>query len=200
MSVWVYPALGAFLGWGGQYVWYLILFPSATAIRKGSLHWEGLLAGRLRKLSESLPEFLSEHLPNLDTLGVRLSTPERIEKMLPPIESKIDAFLHDGLPKAMPVFSMFIGDSTVAKIRGVFVEELRRILPDLIQRQISGPDLKAELTHWIRLQLEDPERRILILQSVKTRVRPIFQVIQLIGLVSGFVAGTIGLAAFWQLH
>lgn len=200
MSIWVYPALGALLGWGSQYLWYLILFSPVTALHLGPCKWEGLLSRRLRKLSEFLPEYLGEHLLNPDTLGARLSAPERIEKMLPFIEAKIDSFLREGLPKTMPVFSMFIGDSTVAKIRGVFVEELRRILPDLIQRQISGSELKAELAHWMRQQLEDPTRRIWVLRSIKNLVRPVFQVIQWIGLVSGWLAGMLSLAAFWQLH
>lgn len=198
MSVWVYPVMGAFLGWSMQYVWYLILFAPMQKPGKSLISFEGLVSRKLSLLSKSSPNWLGWLDLHLAELGTTLSQPERVEHMIPFIETKINTFLTEGLPKAMPVLSMFIGDSTVSKIREVFMAELRSLLPELIRNQFNSADLSSEVTTWLKQKFEDDMLRWQIISMIRMEFRPAFRMAQLLGLLSGCMAGLLGLLPYFM--
>jgi uncharacterized membrane protein YheB (UPF0754 family) len=55
----------------------------------------------------------------------------------------VDKFLNEKLPAEMPVISMFIGDKTISKFKGVFMAELNTLFPDLMKQYVSN--LKNEV-------------------------------------------------------
>jgi hypothetical protein len=57
---------------------------------------------------------------------------DSFQKLLPFIDSKLDAFFKERLVQKMPVISMFIGDKTITQLKEVFLEELEQIFPGLL--------------------------------------------------------------------
>jgi hypothetical protein len=59
------------------------------------------------------------------------------KSMLPVVETHMDIFLKEKLPEAMPVFKMFIGESTTSQVKGVFMKEVDTMLPEMINQYLG---------------------------------------------------------------
>lgn len=106
----------------------------------------GFLAGLiLRKVCvRRLPQVVSRAArqfaktaidPKMITAG--LSGAVNFDHIRPLIEEHVDEFLGHKLGKEMPMIGMFIGDKTIAQLKGIFMKELAEIFPLVMNRYVS---------------------------------------------------------------
>ena len=96
----------------------IIFFPHQS-IRFAGRQWQSLFSKKAGQIS------ISQLLPEL-------KQGDSFQKILPFIDTKLDAFFKERLVQKMPIISMFIGDKTIAQLKEVFLEELAQIFPALL--------------------------------------------------------------------
>ncbi|MGH2645201.1 MAG: DUF445 domain-containing protein, partial [Chitinophagaceae bacterium] len=131
---------------------------------------------------------VAEELLRFDDISVKLSDPAKIKKLLPAIADQMDGFLRKKLPDSMPVFSMFIGDNTINKIKNVFMDEMEILLPGLIHQYIDSHkeelDLEKIVTDKVSGFSSDKLEEIL-----NSAMKKEFRFVGIIGGVVGFIIG-----------
>lgn len=119
MQIVLLPLLVACFGWLISWGFIKIVFFPHQSIRIAGRQWHSLFAKKAGQIS------MHQILPPL-TQG------DSFQKLLPFIDSKLDAFFKERLVQKMPVISMFIGDKTITQLKEVFLEELEQIFPGLL--------------------------------------------------------------------
>jgi hypothetical protein len=87
------------------------------------------LTGGLKKMLQNinLNEFISPQ-----------TSAKQFEQLMPYIDHHLDDFFKNKLSQKMPIISMFVGDKTVTELKGVFMDELQLIFPELLNKFIEN--------------------------------------------------------------
>lgn len=130
--IFLLPVIAAVIGWFMNSLAINIIF------RKFSQNQSGIAAG--------LGAYAGSQLFSINDIKSRLTDPEKIRSIIPVVETHLDSFLRERLPKAMPVLSMFIGDSTINQIKSHLVTELDALFPIMISQYLDNvqQDLNLE--------------------------------------------------------
>lgn len=178
MSLYIIPFLGAFIGWLTNKI--TILF----ALRAFSR--------RQQQLADQTGEFVATQLFSFDDVRQQLADPDKIKSMIPVVEAHMDTFLREKLPEAMPVFKMFIGDSTIQQVKKVLVTELDNMFPEIIdqylQRAQKELDVRAIVSKKISGLSADQLKKLLTV-SLRHELR----LAETGGAVVGFLVGLLQL-------
>ncbi|QJB29987.1 hypothetical protein HF329_01145 [Chitinophaga oryzae] len=128
------------------------LVPVATALLGWFIHhlaastfFTRILPARQQALAQQIGAFAGQQL-SFSTIKSKLTDPDKIKNIIPLVEAHLDTFLREKLPKAMPVLSMFIGDSIVNQIKSHLVAELDTLFPVMINQYLDNveKDLNIE--------------------------------------------------------
>lgn len=128
------------------------LIPVVTALLGWFIHhlaaqtfFTRILPARQQALAQQLGAFAGQQL-SFSAIKSKLTDPEKIKNIIPLVEAHLDTFLREKLPKAMPVLSMFIGDSIVNQIKSHLVAELDTLFPVMINQYLDNveKDLNIE--------------------------------------------------------
>jgi hypothetical protein len=79
----------------------------------------------------------------ISTLKIeQLITPEvslkQFDLLLPTLDKHLDDFFNNKLTQKMPMIAMFIGNKTIEQLKEVFIEELKLMFPELVQKLLNG--------------------------------------------------------------
>ncbi len=127
---------------------------------------------------------------SIDDLLAQINDPEKIKAIMPFIDEKMDHLLKTKLHEAFPFISMFVGDGTIGKLKGMFMTEIEQMLPQLLE-QYTGKlkddlDLKAIVTDKINaLDMHQ------LTGQLQTAAAPQLNKIKLAGAAIGFITGLI---------
>ncbi len=127
------PILSALTGWL-TVQWGVKLFLGRVLPRQRA-QWTAQLA-----------KIVSTELFSSDILEQKVANPESFEKLRPQLEIHIDDFMRQGLPKAFPIISSFIGERTIGQLKEIFMKELETIFPQVMQGYVKNlqQDLNLE--------------------------------------------------------
>lgn len=184
------PVISAFIGWITNLIAIKMLFHPRQPVRFGIFTLHGIFPKRQRQFAEKLGKLVADELLSFEDISEKLSDPEKIRSMLPGIADQMDYFLRKKLPDAMPVLSMFIGDSTIQKIKDVFMEEMEQLLPKLIHQYVEGHRGELDLENIVTSKVSgfSSDKLEEILNSIMKKE---FRFVELIGGVLGFIIGII---------
>ncbi len=132
MPVYIIPIVTAIAGWLAIFLAVKLLF------RRILPKQQPLIASKLGQL-------VATQLFSFDAIRAKLSEPEKIKAIMPFVETHLDHFLREKLPKAMPVLSMFIGDSTISQIKGTLVDELNTLFPKIIDQYLQNAQQEFDM-------------------------------------------------------
>ncbi|RAJ81813.1 uncharacterized protein DUF445 [Chitinophaga dinghuensis] len=122
----------------------------------------------------------------------KLTDPDKIKNIIPVVEEHLDSFLRDRLPKAMPVLSMFIGDSTVNQIKSHLVNELDSLFPKMIGQYLDNVekdlDLEKIVSEKIRTTTDEQ-----MSNAVQQFLGKELKAFKFLGAISGLIIGIISL-------
>ena len=184
------PLISAFIGWITNLVAIKMLFHPRNPVRIGFFTLQGIFPKRQKQFAEKLGKLVADELLSFNDISEKLSNPEKISGMIPGIAGQMDHFLRVRLPDTMPVLSMFIGDNTIEKIKGVFMEEMKRLLPDLIHNYVNSlqNDLDLEKIVTAKVSGFSSDKLEEILNSIMKKE---FRFVEIIGGVLGLIIGII---------
>lgn len=137
------PVISGFIGWITNWVAIKMLFHPRQPVRILGITFQGIFPKRQEQFAMKLGKLVSNELISFDEIASKISDPARMDAIIPILETKVDVFLRQKLSETFPMISMFIGDKTIDKLKGLFIEELRTTLPEMIDNYIV--QLKDEL-------------------------------------------------------
>jgi hypothetical protein len=167
MTLFLIPILIGAFGW--LLIWALVklIFYPIQPIVFGPFRWESWASQWMQKIE-------------VTTILPTLSKQDQFEALKPIIHEKLDLFFKEKLSAKMPMISMFIGAKTIEELKGVFMEELALIFPELIT-QFSG-NLKHTLLQQWQMHLHS-----MLVQKVTEATIPFRWVAFGVGVVWGLV-------------
>lgn len=131
-----------------------------------------------------------------EAIAQKITDPANIDKILPTVEEHIDHFLRVKLGKSMPMIAMFIGDKTIAQLKGIFMEELQQLFPVLLGGYVKNLqtdlDVKKMLTQKINA-LSPGQFNIAVRKAISKQL----SAFSLLGALAGFLGALIPLLIIW---
>ena len=153
--IYLIPFIGAFAGWLVSYLSIKILISPSVPKSFFGIQFQGILPKNQKKIAGTLGKLANEEIkPYISELETKITSVSNIDKMMPFVEKHIDHFLRVKLAERMPVISMFIGESTIAELKSVFIEELQSLFPELMKNYIDGMKEDLDVEKLIATKIE----------------------------------------------
>lgn len=178
MSLYLIPFLTALTGWFTNKIAITLLFKA--------------FSGRQQKFADQIGTFVAGQLFSFDDIRHQLTEPEKIKSMIPVVEVHMDTFLREKLPEAMPVFKMFIGDSTIQQVKAVLVAELDKMFPEIIDQYLQHTAKELDIRQLVSRKIMSVSASQLQTQ-IKTSLRRELRMAELAGAIFGFLIGLLQL-------
>ena len=127
------PIMTALFGWMVAWLFVKALF----------INWKGGLSQSISTLK----------IEQLITTEVSL---KQFDLLLPTLDKHLDDFFNNKLTQKMPMIAMFIGNKTIDQLKEVFIEELKLMFPELVQKLLNGSikELESSLQQKWRKNIE----------------------------------------------
>ena len=129
MQFLIIPLMTAIFGWIIAWLFVKALF----------LNWKGGLNQSIANL-------------NIDQFITNEASLKQFDLLMPTLDKQLDDFFNHKLTQKMPMIAMFIGNKTIDQLKEVFIEELKLMFPELIQKLIKGSVKEIETLDqkWIK--------------------------------------------------
>ena len=195
MNYWLLliPVISGFIGWITNWVAIKMLFHPRNPINILGIQVQGIFPKRQQQFAEKLGRLVSNELLSFSDIEEKINKPENLQKILPQVETHIDHFLRVKLGESMPMISMFIGDKTIDKLKGIFMEELEILFPKMMKEYSATLknqlDLEQIVTDKVKAFPSDKLEDILYQVMAKE-----FRFVELLGAVLGFLIGILQVA------
>ncbi len=195
MNYWLLliPFISGFIGWITNWVAIKMLFHPRNPINVLGIKVQGIFPKRQQQFAEKLGKLVSQELLSFSDIEEKINKPENLQKILPQVETHIDHFLRVKLGESMPMISMFIGDKTIDKLKGIFMEELEILFPKMMKEYSASLknqlDLEQIVTDKVKAFPSDKLEDILYQVMAKE-----FRFVELLGAVLGFLIGILQVA------
>ncbi len=198
MNYWLLliPVISAFIGWVTNWVAIKMLFHPREPKKILGITFHGIFPKRQQQFAEKLGRIVSNEFLSFTDIEQKISDPSNLKKIMPLIEQNVDDFLRVRLGKEMPVISMFIGDKTIGKMKGAFMNEIESLFPE-VMKQFAG-NLKSELDleHIVirKVSAFSSDKLEEMLYQIMSKE---FRFVELIGAVIGFIIGVVQVLITW---
>ena len=184
------PFISAFIGWFTNWIAIKMLFHPRLPKKILGVTFQGIFPKRQQQFAMKLGKLVSNELLSFDEIEQKITNPQNVEKLLPMLEAHIDVFLKEKLTAQIPMLAMFVGEKTIAQVKGVFMTELQELFP-LLMKQYMGTlqqelDLEKIVTEKVGKFSSDKLEEILN-QIMSTE----FRFVEIIGGVLGFLIGIV---------
>lgn len=190
MNYWLVliPVISGFIGWITNWVAIKMLFHPRQPIHFLGMHIQGIFPKRQEQFAVSLGKLVSQELISFSDIESRISDPSKLEQVIPVLESRIDHFLREKLSESFPMISMFIGDKTIDKLKGLFTEELKTSFPDLLSAYMHQlrDELDMERIVTEKVKAFSSDKLESIINQVMSRE---LRFVELLGGILGFLIG-----------
>lgn len=184
------PLIAAAIGWLLNSLAVTLLFRPYKPVKLGFLTLQGLFPKRQAHLANSLGTLVGKQLFSFEDIKTKLTDPQKIKNIIPLVEAHLDTFLREKLPKAMPVLSMFIGDSIVNQIKTHLVAELDTLFPILISQYLDNVQQDLDLEKIVSQKIAgiSADKLEAITHDL---LKKELQSFKMLGAISGFITGLI---------
>lgn len=192
MNYWMIliPFISAFIGWFTNWIAIKMLFHPKEPKKILFITFHGIFPKRQRQFAEKLGKLVSAELISFKEIEDKITDHDNIKQLMPLIEGKIDEFLRLRLSDAFPIISMFIGDSTINQLKGIFMSELEVIFPDLIKSYMKKLESQLDLEKMVTEKVYgfSSDKMEEILNQIMSKE---FRFVEIIGGVLGFFIGVL---------
>lgn len=182
------PLISAFIGWFTNWIAIKMLFHPKVPIKVLGITFHGIFPKRQKQFAEKLGKLVSEELLSFSDIEQKIADPVNIEKLMPYVETHIDHFLRVKLAEEMPMISMFIGDKTIHQMKGIFIQELQTLFPQIMENYMGQLQKDLDLEEIVVKKVSgfSSDKLEEILQAIMSKE---FRFVEIIGGVLGFIIG-----------
>ncbi len=184
------PFISAFIGWFTNWIAIKMLFHPKNPIKILGITIQGIFPKRQQQFAQKLGVLVATELLHFDDIASKLKDPKQLENVTPYIEEHIDTFLRVKLQEKLPVVSMFIGDSTIGKLKEGMMEEINGLLPEVIGKYADNLSQKLDVERMVTEKVANfsSDKLEEILTAIMSKE---FRFVEIIGGVLGFIIGLI---------
>ncbi len=184
------PFISAFIGWFTNWIAIKMLFHPKNPVKILGITIQGIFPKRQQQFAQKLGVLVATELLHFDDIASKLKDPKQLESVTPYIEAHIDTFLRVKLHEKLPVVSMFIGDSTIGKLKEGMMEEINGLLPEVIGRYADTLSEKLDVEKMVTEKVANfsSDKLEEILTAIMSKE---FRFVEIIGGVLGFLIGVI---------
>ncbi|MFN5055364.1 MAG: DUF445 domain-containing protein [Bacteroidota bacterium] len=190
MNYWLIliPLISAFIGWFTNWIAIKMLFHPREPKKMLGITFHGIFPKRQQQFAEKLGKLVSTELLSFGEIEEKITSPQNIEKLMPFVEEKVDEFLRVKLNEAFPIISMFIGESTIQQLKDIFMQELKVIFPEVINKHIRHLESQLDLEKIVSEKVAgfSSDKLEQILNQIMSKE---FRFVEIIGGVLGFIIG-----------
>jgi len=190
MNLWLVliPIISAFIGWFTNWIAIKMLFHPKEPKKILGITFHGIFPKRQQQFAEKLGKLVSSELLSFNEIEQKITSPENVNKLMPFVESKVDEFLRIKLSDVFPVISMFIGENTILQLKGIFMDELKVIFPQVINNHMKHLESQLDLEKIVAEKVAgfSSDKLESILNQIMSKE---FRVVEIIGGVLGFIIG-----------
>ena len=195
MSPWLIliPVISGFIGWVTNWVAIKMLFHPRKPFRMLGMTIQGIFPKRQEQFAIKLGKLVSEQLLSFKDIEQKIVSPENLQKLMPVVETHVDDFLRKKLADVFPVISMFIGEKTIAQLKGHFLNELEALFPILMKRYMGHLQAELDLEKIVTEKVAgfSSDKLEEILMSIMASE---FRFVEILGGVLGFIIGLLQVA------
>lgn len=193
MGIYFIPFISAFIGWFTNWIAIKMLFHPKNPIKILGITLHGIFPKSQKQFAQKLGVLVATELIHFDEIAGKLKDPEQLKALTPTIESHIDSFLRIRLKEKIPVISMFIGDSTIEKLKEGMMEEINTLLPQVIGQYTASLQQSIDIEKIVTDKVNNFSSDKLedILQSIMKKE---FRFVEILGGVLGFIIGLLQIA------
>jgi uncharacterized membrane protein YheB (UPF0754 family) len=150
--------------------------------------FHGIFPKRQRQFAEKLGILVSTELLSFKEIEQKITSADNVNKLMPFVETKVDDFLRVKLSDAFPVISMFIGENTIQQLKGIFMQELQLIFPQVINKHVKHLESELDLEKIVTEKVSgfSSDKLEQILNQIMSKE---FRFVEIIGAVLGFIIG-----------
>ncbi len=174
--LWLQPLIAALTGW---FVAWLAIYSI-------------LRPKQQQKIMRKLAGLAASELIQLNEIAAQLNDPEALKELNPTIEKHLDNFLAVKLIEKLPVISVFLGESTVQKIKEAMMEEIEQLLPVVITQYTDTLVQKIDIERMVAAKVASLSAGKLD-DELRSALKHEFRSLQLMGAIVGFLIGAIQL-------
>ena len=192
--IYLLPVIAALIGWITNYLAIKMLFHPRKEIKiLGLFSLQGVFPKRQKDLANKLGNIVSNELFSMDDVKSHLIESAHSPETRQLIESKIDIFLRDKLPAAVPMVAMFMNSDLADKIKKSLAQSLSEAIPNLVDMLGEKLDDAVDIHEIVRKKVESfsSDKLEEILFSIMAKE---FRFIEVIGAALGFLIGVIQVA------
>jgi uncharacterized membrane protein YheB (UPF0754 family) len=136
--IYLIPVLNALFGWLIISVLFYFLFHPGEKKNLFIIELQGFIPKNLSQWRTQLGKYAAANLVNIPRMKESLLKGERLEQINRMLEQKVDDFLLNKLKEKIPVFSMFITEGMISKMKEVLMAELEKMVPAAIDQIAAG--------------------------------------------------------------
>lgn len=184
------PLISAFIGYFTNWIAIKMLFHPREPFKFLGLTIQGIFPKRQQQFGEKLGKLVSDEFLSFKDIEEKITSPGNLGKILPLVDQHIDGFLHNKLPKAFPMLSMFIGEKTINTMKTAFMEELQELFPILMHQYVNSLQKDLDLEHIVeeKVRAFSSDKLESILYQIMAKE---FRFVEILGGVLGFIIGCI---------
>lgn len=184
------PFISAFIGWFTNWIAIKMLFHPKNPVKVLGITIQGIFPKRQQQFAQKLGVLVATELLHFNDIASKLKDPKQLESVTPYIEEHIDTFLRVKLQEKLPVVSMFIGDSTIGKLKEGMMEEINGLLPEVIGKYADNLSQKMDIEKMVTDKVANfsSDKLEEILTAIMSKE---FRFVEVIGGVLGFIIGVI---------
>jgi uncharacterized membrane protein YheB (UPF0754 family) len=162
--IYLLPLLNALFGYGIISMLFWFLFHPTKKKDFFIIELQGLIPKKLAEWGEQIGAYVGEHFLNIGKLKADLLQPEKLQQVNTLLEGKVDDFLRNKLKEKIPIFGMFVTDGLIRQMKEVLMNELEKMIPDMIGFFADDLEKKYDVRKMISeklrsLTIEDIEKQ-----------------------------------------
>lgn len=191
--LWLIPIISAFIGWFTNWIAIKMLFHPREPKKILGITFHGIFPKRQKQFALHLGKLVNDELISFKEIEEKITKKENVDKLMPLVDEHIESFLKHKLTATMPMLSMFIGDKTIQQLKGVFMQELETLFPELMKNYMTNlqKDLDFEKIVEQKVSAFSSDKLEDILNKIMSKE---FRFVEIIGAVLGFVIGLLQIA------
>ncbi|MFI5135855.1 MAG: hypothetical protein ACHQD9_08385 [Chitinophagales bacterium] len=145
----IIPILNAIFGWIIISSLFFFLFHPRQKRNFFMFEMQGFIPKNISSWGNSLGKYVQENFVNIPKMKDSLLQGESQKKIHEVLESRVDDFLRNKLKEKIPVFSMFITEGMISKMKEVLMSELESLVPSVIEQIAAGVEKQFNIQKMI---------------------------------------------------
>ncbi len=194
----IIPSISALIGWITNFIAVKMIFRPRKEISILGLKIQGLMPKRKSDLARKIGETVENELISHADIKNAINTPEVQNEILDTVATAIEKFINEKLA-GNPMVSMMLSGGLLDQIKDSFKEEMRTVLPELIDKMFAKMGDQLDLKDIVTKKIEgfDMSKLEEIVYKISAKE---LKAIEVLGGVLGFVVGLVQVGLIYMTN